>query len=898
MRLRNLLLLGVSTVLTVVGWAGSPVAPAGQEVPLPHGWGDGSLLFVENVGQFDPRARFQVYGGDGTLWLTDDGLWIALASPEGGGQGAILHLTFPHARRHPRLVPFGRQNVVVNYYRGNDPARWRTGVPVWSGVRYEDLYPGVDLVVGGRSDHLVWRLVNRAPAADLSVVRLRVEGATSLSVDGAYLRVGTAAGEVALPLLTLVGRSPGGLPAVIPTGSDGFEVVSPFARAALSPPPRSAQDVPQALRLGTYLGGGDRDWINSVAVDSDGAVYVTGATFSADFPTQGPGASSSLSGNCDAFVAKLEVSSDGIFRPLYSTYLGGSYDDPAGAYGNSTTESGLDIAVENGTAYVAGYTWSNDFPTTAGAYDTTFNGPAVSPDATPERPGWDGFVVKLDPSGNLAYSTYLGGSGYDVPGGERGGGDDEARSIAVRNGVIYVTGYTQSSDFPTTPGAYDRTYANVDIGLNDDVFVVKLAPTGNGEGDLLYGTFVGGGMPEVGNGIAVDGSGVVYVTGYTGDIFGPAIASDFPTTAGSYAPQSQADDVQAFFFRLNPAGNGNADLLYSTFLGGGDGSDYGDAIVVDGTGDVYIIGNTNASDFPTTEGAFDRTYNGGWADAFVAEMNPGGNGNADLRYATFLGGSGTDGLVGSRADIALIGEEEVYVAGYTSSSDFPVTSDAYDASSNSIDAFVARLRLQGRGQDDLVYSTYLGGSNADQGNGVALASGGDVWVVGSTHSSNFPTTDESFDRLYGGNGDGFVVKMAAPPRPDLSLSTKEVSPTRASAGQVVTFTVRLVNSGTVSATVTFTDTLPVALLLQGIPTASASPTPTVNGQTITWSGAVGAGSGVFITYTARLTSTTMLTPTAVNLAVIDDGRGNVYTRRAFVNPQRVYLPLVVRRYGP
>ncbi len=919
MRLQSWLSFVVLIALLLVGRA-SPAASWAAHGSLPLAdWGDGSLLFVENVGQFDPRAHFQVRGGDATLWLAEDGLWITLTPsplaplplsqdwergrgtavrPGGGGEGVVLHLSFPGAAPHPRLMPFGRQEMVVNYYRGNDPAQWHTHVPVWGGVRYVDLYPGVDLEITGVGGYLAWRLVAQHATGSPEDVRLRVEGAEDVTVEGNVLRLTTAVGTFTLPLLQ--GEGPA-VPQVRPAEGGGFLVTAPFAPRSAGP---TAVEAASALLLGTYLGGSGGDRVEGIAADGTGAVYVTGWTFSTNFPTEGPGATSSLSGNCDAFITKLETSPTGTFRPAYSTYLGGSYtsDD----YKDSITESGMDIAVENGAAYVAGYTWSNDFPTTAGAYDTTFNGPTVSPDATPERPGWDGFVVKLDSSGNLAYSTYLGGSGYDVPGGGRGGGDDEARGIAVRDGILYVTGYTKSSDFPTTAGAYDRTYANVDVGLNDDVFVVKLNPAGNGNADLLYGTFVGGGMPEVGNDLAVDGSGVVYVTGWTGDIFGPAITNDFPTTGGAYDPQSPADDVEAFFFRLNPAGNGDADLLYSTFLGGNGGSDYGHAVAVDGAGNVYLVGSTTSSDFPATPGAFDTTCGtdgrcnstAGWGaydDVFVAKLNPAGGGTSDLLYATFLGGSHTDGWIVDWADIAIDGSGDVYITGLTSSSDFPLTPDAYDDTYSYTDAFVTRLSLQGKGQDDLVYSTFLGGSDVDKGLGVALESEGVIWIAGYTKSSDFPTTDDAFDKLYNGGGDGFVVKMMAPPpTPDLSPSTKEVNPTVASAGEVVTFTARLVNSGMISATVAFTDTLPASLLLQGTPTASAGPTPTVNGQTITWTGSVAANDRVTITYATLLTSTVTLTPTVFNQAEINDGHGNVYVRRAYVNGHRLFLAIVLK----
>ncbi|RMF26273.1 MAG: DUF11 domain-containing protein [Chloroflexi bacterium] len=597
------------------------------------------------------------------------------------------------------------------------------------------------------------------------------------------------------------------------------------------------------------------------------------------------------------FIAKLAPSPTGTFRPVYSTYLGGSYTDAN--WENWFTDWGLDIAVEDGVAYVAGSTWSNDFPTTAGAYDTTFNGPATSPDWSPPRPGSDAVIVKLDGSGNLAYSTYLGGSGYDVPGDGRGGGDDVAMGIAVQNGIVYAAGWTKSSDFPTTSGAYDRTYANVDIGLNTDVFVVKLNPAGNGSADLLYGTFVGGGLEEEGYDIAVDGSGIVYITGYArGHPYDPTMNSDFPTTSGAFDRELKGDNWDALFFKMNPAGNGTADLLYSTFLGVDTDSesgkwalDRGYAIAVDGMGNAYIVGKTDSDDFPTTEGAFQRNR-GGLDDLFVAKLHPGGNGAADLLYSTFLGGRRIDGWSG--ADIALDDQGDVYLTGDTFSDDFPVTADAYDATYNYVDAFVVRLRPQGQEQDDLIYSTYIGGNDDDEGLGIAVESEGLVWVAGRTESSNFPTTEDAFDRLYNGNGDGFIVQMAAPARPELSSSTKRVAPEVASTGEVVTFTVRLVNSGLVSATVAFTDTLPTSLILQGTPTVSSGITPTVSGQVITWTGAVDAGEVVTIAYTAQVTATGTLVPPLINQALIDDGQGHVYVRRAFVNGYHVYLPLVLR----
>ena len=263
---------------------------------------------------------------------------------------------------------------------------------------------------------------------------------------------------------------------------------------------------------------------------------------------------------------------------LYSTFLGGSGYDGGG-----------DIALDAGGAvYVTGSTWSSNFPTTPGAFDPSFNG------------GYDdAFVTKLNTAGSgLVYSTFLGGSNYDF---ERG------YAIAVDGtGMAYVTGRTGSSDFPTTPGAFDPSYNGY-----GDAFVTKLLPDGSG---LAYSTFLGGSSAtDWGDSIVVDEAGTAYITG-------PAGSSDFPTTPGAFDPTCSCNPVNhigdAFVTKLNADGSG---LVYSTFLGG-SGHDYGYTIALDGAGAATVTGQTLSTDFPTTPGAFDPSYNGGYGDAFVTRL--------------------------------------------------------------------------------------------------------------------------------------------------------------------------------------------------------------------------------------------------------------------------------------
>jgi len=395
---------------------------------------------------------------------------------------------------------------------------------------------------------------------------------------------------------------------------------------------------------------------------------------------------------------------------VYSTFLGGSTDD-----------EGRDIAVDaSGNAYVTGSTqqlsFPVDFPTTAGAFDTTHNG------------GHDAFVTKLNASGSaLIYSTFLGGSN-----------DEFGRGIAVdSSGSAYVTGITNSANFPTTVGAFDATLDGVGTF---DAFVTKVNPAGSA---LVYSTFLGGVNSESGNGIAVDTSGSAHVTGSTG-------SDNFPTTAGAF-DTTRSQDADAFVTKLNPAASA---LVYSTFLGGFD-TDFGNAIVLDTFGSAYVTGFTASGNFPTTVGAFDTTQNsiGEFVrfDAFVTKLNLSGSA---LVYSTFLGGTGPEFGQGIAVDTS----GSAYVTGSTSSSDFPTTAGAFDTTANisvGSDAFATKLNPSGSA---LVYSTFLGGSELDQANDIAVDATGSAYVTGFTLSANFPITADAFDTTQS-SSEVFVTKF-------------------------------------------------------------------------------------------------------------------------------------------
>ncbi|MFX1251048.1 MAG: SBBP repeat-containing protein, partial [Promethearchaeota archaeon] len=389
-----------------------------------------------------------------------------------------------------------------------------------------------------------------------------------------------------------------------------------------------------------------------------------------------------------------------------STFLGGSNSD--GCYSLA-----LDSA---NNVYLTGNTYSSDFSTTPGAYDTTHNGE------------FDVFVCKLSADGaSLLYSTFIGGSYRDL-----------GYSLALDSANnVYLTGYTSSSDFSTTPGAYDTTHNG-----KDDVFVCKLSADG---ASLLYSTFIGGSGDDYGHSLALDSANNVYLTGHT-------YSSDFPATPGAYNT-TNGGQCDVFVCKLSADG---ASLLYSTFIGG-NYHDLGYSLALDSTDNAYFAGYTSSSDFPTTPGAYDITNNGG-RDVFVCKLSADG---ASLLYSTFIGGSGDD----YGHSLALDSANNVYLTGYTHhsySSDFPTTPGAYDITHNGQDdVFVCKLSADGA---SLLYSTFIGGSYRDFGYSLALDNVNNVCILGTTeyhsYSDNFPTTPDAYDSTHNGEFDVFVCKLS------------------------------------------------------------------------------------------------------------------------------------------
>jgi hypothetical protein len=663
-------------------------------------------------------VRFLSRGAGYSLYLTAGEAVLVLSEPDADatrdargtqarpgakahGKSVALRMSLVGAARKPRVAGLDELPGKANYFIGKDRSKWRTNVPTYAKVQYQDVYPGIDLVYYGNQRQLEYDFVV-APGADPKKIMLGFKGADRLEIDAQGELVLHAAGADLRQHKPIIYQQIDGVRHEIAGGyirkganRVGFQVAAYDASRPLIIDP--------TLSYSTFLGGGGSDMAWRVAADSDGNAYVTGQTTSFDFPTTS-GAFQTVHGfGNDVFVTKLNPSGSAL---AYSTYLGGNNFD-----------AGNGIAVDaNGNAYVTGFTTSTDFPTTPGAFRAVSGG---------------GFVTKLDPAGSsLVYSTYLGGA--------------QGAGIAVdAQGTAYVTG-TAGTDFQTTPGAFQSVFGGGPV----DAFVMKLNADGSA---LVYSTYLGGSKVDMASGIAVDTGGNAYVAGSTD-------STDFPTTPGAF----RAVPGGGFITKLDPAGSS---LVYSTYLNAPIG-----AIAVDAQGNAYVTG-TAGTDFQTTPGAFQPALAGSF-DAFVAKLNPPGSG---LVYSTYLGGTNEDHGNG----IAVNAAGNAYVTGYTSSSNFPTTPDAFQPALadqpglvDVEDVFVTILNTAGSAP---VYSTYLGGAVGDTGQGIAVDAASNAYVTGGTASSNFPTTPGVFQPVFRGgahrgtsDGDAFVAKfvdIVFPPAP-------------------------------------------------------------------------------------------------------------------------------------
>ncbi len=713
------------------------------------------LYFIANQGQVNAKARFYARASRYTLWLTREGLIFDEIKKQDAGERKhdspaandqwpmtndnssitthhstnlpltnhqspftsygrdVSRLLFIGANENPGMKAVKPAALKVNYFIGNDRSKWRCDVPTALAVRYENLYKNIDLEVYGVEKQIEYDWVVR-PGGDAAAIAFEYKGVKGTRIDEeGNLVIETRFGE-------LIHQKPVSYQVI---DSKKQAVAAYFKKIG---PDRYGFSVgsydksyeliidPVVLAYSTYLRGSGGEEGFGIDADDSGNVYVTGWTGSSDFPIKNEFMTDPSTGNREVFVSKIDTTKSGTASLIYSTYLGG--------FSGSETGFGI-FADDMGNAYVCGNTGSSDFPI-KNQY-MTYSGYE------------DAFVTKLDTTksgaASLVYSTYLGGSL-----------DDHCRGITVdKSGNVYVTGWTYSADFPTK----NQYMSDPGDSGHNDAFVSKIDATASGAACLVYSTYLGGSNYEGGAGIAADGMGIVYVSGSTNSV-------DFPCK-NAYMVDPGDNNNDAFVAKLDTTQSGAACLLYSTYLAGSN-NDYGGEIVVDSSGYVYLTGKTGSPDFPTKNEYMidpgDNAY-----DVFLCKIDASQSGADSLLFSTYFGGSGGDYGV----DIGMDSSGNVYFTGCTVSSDLPMKAHYMDYPGPGFNFYVTKMDINKSGDDILVYSTYLGGSEEDHCMGIAVDKNGSAYVTGVTYSTDYPTKNAYLNApLYEAYSSVFITKLS------------------------------------------------------------------------------------------------------------------------------------------
>ncbi|HKX27724.1 MAG TPA: SBBP repeat-containing protein [Blastocatellia bacterium] len=703
------------------------------------------ISFELNQGQVDSTVKFMSRGQGYGLFLTSKEAVFAMRRSE-SRPAARVKDPLERARAQRTMAPPAVLKMQVvgaddqapvngvdpmssrsNYFIGNDPEQWRADVPHFAKVKYENIYPGVNLIYHSDHRQLEYDFVV-APGADAGQIKLAFEGAEQVRIDESGDLVLTTGAGVLRQHKPVIYQEVSGVKQevsghyVMRGGQEvGFELGAYDRTRTLVIDP--------VLVYATYLGGFDDDVGNAVEADAQGNTYVTGTTFSIDFVLSNP-LQGNLRGVGNAFVTKLNASGQLVF----STYLGGSTFDSANA-----------IAIDAArNVYVAGNTQSSDFPVTLGAAQFL---PAGL---------FDGFVAKLNPTGSaVLYSTYLGGAN-----------DESINAIAVdSSNSVYLAGLTSSVDFPV------RAPFQAALRGPTDAFVAKLNADATA---WVYASYFGGSGNDNVYGIAVDGSGSAHLAGITQSLDLPMVNA---------AQSSLGGGLEAFITKFAAQGNS---LVYSSYIGG-NLDDVAYSVSLDGGGNAYVGGFTGSPNFPV-KNAFQANSAGG-DDAFLAKYSPAG---AQV-YATYFGGAAND----QAFDLAATTSGDVYVVGSTGSTNFPIVNpiqaalkvnpinlEASTPNGNRlnliksgaqrqmhdgwpstkviaqtgdtlIDAFITKFGQSGAP----IYSTFLGGGGEEGGLSIATDNQGRAYVTGYTAAPNFPTK-MALQRVRRGVVDAFVAKIA------------------------------------------------------------------------------------------------------------------------------------------
>ncbi|MEM9821025.1 MAG: SBBP repeat-containing protein [Bacteroidota bacterium] len=653
--------------------------------------------WVKNSGQWEADILYVAPTFSGNV-IVNKRKEILYALPVDSTSGYVLKERFVgETKRLAPTIPYGEQSnpALFNYFIGNDPSSWKTNVPSYGVLNLGEIWEGIEVKLNAYNNN-VEKLFHVKPNVSPSSIQIVVEGAEGLKVaQNGQLTVLTPAGQLSYStpvayqwihgqkhtvkveyLLNKTTKN---------TYSFSVEAYDPNYELIIDP-----------LLASTFIGDGGNDWGNAIAVDEAGHVFITGYTWSDNFPSTAGTYSEGFNGVKEAYVSKF---SNDLSTLLASTFLGGS-----------SWENGLSIIVEaGGEVIISGATGSANFPIAGTAYDNTYNGGSN-----------DVFVCKLSNDlSTLVVSTFIGG-----------GDDDYGYDLALDQvGNIFVTGRTESTDYPT-PGGFDVTFN----GGFEDVFVSKL---NNDLSALLASTFIGGSTDEGADAIATDLAGNVFIAGFT-------YSNDFPT-AGVPIDSTHNGSGDIFVAKFN---NSLSILNSATFIGGSNFEE-SHAIAIDAAQNLFIAGYTGSPEYPATESVFDTTFNGNH-DAVITKIN---NDLSKILASTFLGGAEDDdcyGLVIERA-------ESVFITGISFSTDYPIAGNATDATHNGErDIFVSRLSFD---LSTLVESTYLGGIDNDWALDLTIDNSGSVFIGGGTYSEDFPMQGPSYDDSHNGREDAIIAKI-------------------------------------------------------------------------------------------------------------------------------------------
>lgn len=699
---------GESTVLANPANPFETQNAADPETPDIDNVGGMPLLFELNKGQTDDAVKFVTRGGGYTMLLTEAEAVFSLKVPsqesgiDGRSKGSstrdaaagavsdTLRMIFAGANQHPTIEGCDEAITKTNYYIGKKRFE---GLPNYNKVVYKDLYTGIDAVFyGNKNNQLEYDFVV-APNADPNQIKLKFDGALSVSHDdNGDLVVKTANTELVQQKPVVYQTIDGARREVLSRYvlSDGNAVSFAFGEYDRS----KELVIDPILNYLTYIGGTAFDSVFEVAADAQGNAYISGETASLNFH----GEPRNDNDGSAAYVANINPQGTAF---VYLTILEGNDDD-----------EGRGITVDaNRNVYVTGVA-SRFFPTTSGAFDTTHG--VLNDD--------DVFVAKLDQAGELVYSTFLGGTG-----------DDEGFDVAIdSSGKAYVVGHTLSNvAFPTKNKYQGCGFVFPQSFDSIDAFLTVLNTAGS---DITYSTCIGGSVTgDQAFSVALDQANNAYVTGL-------AKGGNFPTK-NAFRPES-GGGIDAWVAKFNPTASGEASLVYSTYLGG-SGTDQGNAVAVDASGQAHVVGLTGSVNFPL-KNAF-RSVNQ-INEGFVTVLNSSGTA---LVNSSFLGSADQDEAL----NVALGTGGNIYITGSTLSNLFPTSLPFQSTRAGGRDAFVTKVRFP----MGVITSSFLGGSGNDFGDGIAVK-GNFVYFAGRTGSTNLATTTGAIKGT-SNNADGFVAKI-------------------------------------------------------------------------------------------------------------------------------------------